>query len=276
MTGKLEGKTVLITGASSGIGRVTALRMAEAGANLFLVARRVARLEAVAAEARAWGAATETFPGDVTRSEVMHSAVTACVARFGRLDVLVNNAGEGFFASVEDTTEADLDRMIGVNLKGAFHGIQSALPVMRRQQAGHIINIASTAGRRGSPYVGAYCASKFALIGLTESLRVELLETGIDVSLVCPGVTRTDFFMSAQRRTHHHQGPSMKADTAEEVASWIVGLTQRPRPEVLPQALGRKAFLALNLLAPGLADRVLAKKYYLGCVAERDEGGATS
>lgn len=276
MTGKLKGKTVLITGASSGIGRMTALCMAAVGANLFLVARRAARLEDVATEARARGAATETLPGDVTDSKVMHSAVAACVARFERLDILVNNAGEGFFASVEDTTEADLDRMIGVNLKGAFHGIQAALPVMRRQGTGHIINMASTAGRRGSPYVGAYCASKFALIGLTESLRVELMDTGIDVSLVCPGVTRTDFFTSAQRRTHYHAGPGAKADSVESVAARIVDLVQRPTPEVLTQPVGRKVFLALNLLAPGLADRVLAKKYQAARLAERDQSGTTS
>lgn len=257
----LNGRTVLLTGASSGIGRHTALAMAGAGANLVLVARRAEALCEVAEAVEARGAAVVTCRGDVAQPDTMPRAVRACLDRFGRLDVLVNNAGEGFFASIDDTTEEDLDRMLAVNLMGTFRGIKAALPVMRRQGAGHIINMASTAGKRGSPYVGAYCASKFAVVGLTESLRAELLSSGIAVSLVCPGVTRTAFFDVAQRRTSHHRGPGPRAESPEGVAAWVVDLVRRPRPEFLPQPVGRKLFLMMNVLAPGYVDRKLARQY---------------
>lgn len=250
---------VLITGASSGIGRVTALALADAGAQLALVARRTDRLVELTEEIRARGGIAETFPADVTVPGAMLLAVKKCVDRFGRLDVLVNNAGEGLFASIEQTTEEDLDRMLSINLKGTFHGVKAALPVMRRQGAGHIINVASTAGRRGSPYVGAYCASKFAVVGLSESLRVELLGSGIRVSLVCPGATRTEFFNVAQRRTEHHRGIVGPVESSERVAARIVGVIRRPRADVLAQPIRRKLFLALNLFAAGLVDRLLAR-----------------
>jgi hypothetical protein len=235
--------------------------MATAGASLALVARRAERLKEVAAMVAARGGMPVVHPGDVSVPGVMDAAVRTCVDRFGRLDVLVNNAGVGFFASIDDTTEEDLDRVLSVNLKGTFLGIKAALPVMRQQGSGHIINIASTAGKRGSPYVGAYCASKFAVVGLTEALRAELYGSGIAVSLVCPGVTGTDFFRAAQRRTDYHAGPGPTADTAETVASWIVELVRRPRAEVLAQPLGRRLFFILNVIAPGLVDRKLAQKY---------------
>lgn len=185
--------------------------------------------------------------------------------RFGRLDVLVNNAGAGLFASVEDTTDDDLARILDLNFKGTLHGIQAALPVMRRQGAGHIINVASTAGRRGSPYVGAYCASKFAVVGLTESLRDRrssiaeprpIRGSGIDVTLVCPGATRTEFFDVARRRTPRHGGLVGPVESAEDVAARIADVVRRPRAEVLAQPLRRKPLLALNVLAPGLVDRL--------------------
>lgn len=256
---RLNGQVVLITGASSGIGRTTALAMARAGASVELVARRASRLQEVAAEIRAQGGTSDIFPGDVTDPQTLEGAVEQCVRRFGRLDVLVNNAGEGLFATIEQTTPADLERMLAVNLKGTFYGIKAALPVMHRQGSGHIINVASTAGRRGSPYVGAYCASKFAVVGLTESLRTELLGTGVRVSLVLPGATRTDFFDVAQRRTECHRGKVGPVEDAETVAERIVGVAWRPRAEVMSQPVRRKVLLGLNLLAAGLVDRLLLR-----------------
>jgi len=255
----LRDVTVLITGASSGIGKMTAQAMAQAGARLALVARRADRLAQVVAEIRAQGGVAEAFPCDVTTAGAMEAAVQGCIGLYGRLDILVNNAGVGFFATVEQTTVDDLDQIMTVNFKGTFHGVHAALPVMRRQGAGHIINVASTAGRRGSPYVGAYCASKFAVVGLTESLRAELLGSGIHASLVCPGATRTEFLDVARRRTQRHRGVVGPAESAERVADRIVKLAMRPRAEVIAQPVRRKIFLVLNLLAPGLVDRLVAK-----------------
>lgn len=256
---RLSGQAVLITGASSGIGRMTSLAMARAGANVELVARRAPRLQEVAAEIRAQGGASDVFPGDVTDPQILEGAVEQCVRRFGRLDVLVNNAGEGLFATIEQTTPADLERMLAVNLKGTFYGVKAALPVMHRQGSGHIINVASTAGRRGLPYVGAYSAAKFAVVGLTESLRSELIGTGIKVSLVLPGTTRTDFFDVALRRTEYHRGKVGPVEEAETVAERIVDVALRPRAEVMAQPIRRRVLLGVNLLAAGVVDRLLLK-----------------
>jgi NAD(P)-dependent dehydrogenase (short-subunit alcohol dehydrogenase family) len=263
---ELSRRVVLITGASSGIGKMTALTMGRVGAKVGLVARRADRLETVAAEIKALGGAALVFPGDVADPATLKGAVEGCVSGFGRLDVLVNNAGAGFIAAIEQTTVEDLDQVLAVNFKGAFHGILAALPVMRLQGNGHIINVASTAGRRGSPYVGAYCASKFAMVGLTESLRVELLGSGICVSLVCPGATRTEFFEAARRRTQRHRGMVGPVESAERVAARIVRLIEHPSAEAIAQPIRRKVFLALNLIAPGLVDRLLAR--LIGCGEE--------
>lgn len=259
MSRAIAGLAVLITGASSGIGRETALALGREGARLGLVARRAVRLEEVATAVRAEGGAAEAFAGDVRAPETLDRAVRGCVERFGRLDVLINNAGAGLFATIEQTTAEDLDAMLAVNLKGTFHGIKAALPLMRRQGSGQIINVASTAGRRGSPYAGAYCASKFAVVGLTESLRTELLGTGISVSLVLPGATRTDFFDAAQRRTERHRGLVGPVEDASAVAARIVGVIRRPRAEVMAQPVRRMVMLGVNLLAAGLVDRMLAR-----------------
>lgn len=234
MSGPLQGKVVLITGSSSGIGRMAAL--ASAGARLALVARRTDRLAAVMEEVRARGGAAEMFPCDVTVPGAMETAVRGYADRYGRMDVLVNNAGAGFFAAIEQTTAEDLDQILAINLKGTFHGIRAALPVMWRQGAGHIVNVASTAGRRGSPYVGAYCASKFAVVGMTESLRTELAGSGIQVSLFCPGATRTEFFDAARRRTEHHRGLVGPVESAERVAERLADLIRRPCAEVIAPA----------------------------------------
>lgn len=259
MPGTLQGKAVLITGSSSGIGRMTSLALANAGAQLALVARRADRLAAVVKEVGARGGTAEMFPCDVTVPEAVEAAVQGCLSRYGRIDVLVNNAGAGFFATIEQTTVEDLDAVLAVNLKGTFHGIRAVLPVMRRQKAGHIINVASTAGRRGSPYVGAYCAAKFAVVGLTESLRTELTGSGIQVSLFCPGATQTEFFDAARRRTAHHRGRVGPVESAERVAERLVDLIRRPRAEVLAQPVRRKLFLMLNLIAPAVVDRLVAR-----------------
>lgn len=255
----LNGLVVLLTGASSGIGRMTALALAEKGATLALVARRIQKLEEVVEKIRAEGGVAISIPADVTVPGSMHRAIQGCVSQYGRIDVLVNNAGEGLFASVEQTSEEDLDRMLAVNFKGGFYAIRAALPVMRRQGGGHIINVASTAGRRGSPFVSAYCASKFAAVGMTESLRVELLGSGIRVSLFCPGATRTEFFDTARRYTPLHRGVVGPVESSEQVAARLVKLIERPRAEVVAQPFRRKAFFILNVIAPSLIDQFLRR-----------------
>jgi NAD(P)-dependent dehydrogenase (short-subunit alcohol dehydrogenase family) len=189
---RFDGRNVLVTGASSGIGRETALAFAAAGANVVLVARRAQTLAEVAAEARAAGVAALAVAADVTDPAAVKVCFRKAVARFKRIDIVVNNAGVLIPAPVTEMAPADLQRMLDVNLFGALHVMQAAVRQMRRQpEGGHIVNVASLAGRRGYSPLGGYSASKFALVGMTEALRTELAGGNVGVSLVLPGVVDT-------------------------------------------------------------------------------------
>jgi NAD(P)-dependent dehydrogenase (short-subunit alcohol dehydrogenase family) len=189
---RFDGQTVLVTGASSGIGRATALAFAAAGANVVLVARRATALSKVATQARAAGGVALAVAADVTDPVAVAACFRKAVKRFERIDVVVNNAGVLIPARVADIYPADLQRMLDVNLFGALHVMQAAVKQMQSQPGGgHIVNVASLAGRRGFSPLGGYCASKFALVGMTEALRTELLGGNVGVSLVLPGVIDT-------------------------------------------------------------------------------------
>jgi NAD(P)-dependent dehydrogenase (short-subunit alcohol dehydrogenase family) len=191
-------RTVLVTGASSGIGRETALAFAGAGANLVLVARRAKVLAQVAAEARKLGAATLVAAADVTQPDAVAAAFRKAVKRFGSVEVVVNNAGVLIPAPVVELRTADLQRMLDVNLIGAVHVMQEAVKAMRKSGGGHIVNVGSLAGRRGFSPLGGYCATKFALVGLSEALRTELVGEPIHVSLVLPSVIDTPMASKVQ------------------------------------------------------------------------------
>lgn len=182
------GQVVLVTGASSGIGRATALAFAAAGAKLALVARRRDVLEIVAREA---GGETLVLPTDVTDAEAVAACFTSTRERFGRVDVVVNSAGLLIPSPVPEIRTADFRAMLDVNLLGALYVMQQAVAAMRRQGGGTIVNVASLAGRRGVSPLGAYSATKFALVGLTEALRTELHGGPVHVALVMPGVVDT-------------------------------------------------------------------------------------
>jgi NAD(P)-dependent dehydrogenase (short-subunit alcohol dehydrogenase family) len=189
---RFDGQTVLVTGASSGIGRETALAFGRAGANLVLAARRAPELAKVAKLAQADGARTLCVATDVTDAASVQACFRRAVARFRRVDIVVNNAGVLIPSPVARMDPADLQRMLDVNLFGALHVMQAAVKQMRRQASGgHIVNVASLAGRRGYSPIGGYSASKFALVGMTEALRMELAGEPIGVSLVLPGVVET-------------------------------------------------------------------------------------
>jgi NAD(P)-dependent dehydrogenase (short-subunit alcohol dehydrogenase family) len=188
---RFKDRTVLVTGASSGIGRETALAFAAAGADVVLVARSADALAKVAAAARKHGVKALAIPTDVTKPASVQACFRKAVARFGRIDVIVNNAGVMIPAQVADIRAADLQKMLDVNLFGALWVMQAAVKVMRAQGGGHIVNVASLAGRRGFSPLGGYSATKFALVGLTEALRTELVGEPVNVSLVMPGVIDT-------------------------------------------------------------------------------------
>jgi len=188
---QFKDRTVLVTGASSGIGRETALAFAAAGSDVVLVARSADALAKVATEARKHGVKALAVATDVTKPTAVQACFRRAIQRLGRVDVVVNNAGVLIPARVPDIRAADLQKMLDVNLFGALWVMQSAVKVMRAQGGGHIVNVASLAGRRGFSPLGGYSATKFALVGLTEALRSELVGEPIKVSLVMPGVVDT-------------------------------------------------------------------------------------
>jgi short-subunit dehydrogenase len=252
----LAGQVVIVTGASSGIGRETALHFARERARLVLAARRQQRLQILAEEIQALGAEVLSLPTDVAQEDQVATLVEGAFERFGRVDILVNNAGVGLVALVEETSPEDMEIILRVNFLGAFYGIRAALPIMRRQGSGHIINISSIAGKRGLPLSGAYCASKFALIGLSESLRLELRGSGINVSVICPVGTATEFFDVAKDPGGRKPGPKPPVQTSSDVARAIIRCARSPRPEVMVYPPAR-LLVVLNALFPRLADRVI-------------------
>jgi short-subunit dehydrogenase len=189
-----RGLTALVTGASSGIGRLLALRMAERGAQLALVARRGDELERLAEEIRSAGAEAEAIPCDVAEREQVESAVTRALERFGAVDVLVNNAGYGHHRPFVAWDLTDMERMMRVNYLGTLYFSKLLLPQMLERQRGWLVFIASVAGKIATPEESAYAASKFAMLGLAQALSLEVEESGVHVLTVCPGAIRTPFF----------------------------------------------------------------------------------
>jgi NADP-dependent 3-hydroxy acid dehydrogenase YdfG len=188
----IEGKVVAITGASSGIGRATALLLAERGAKLVLGARRVDRLEALVDAVAAAGGGASCIATDVTRRADLAALVALACDRYGGLDVLVSNAGIGPISRFDALRVSDWEAMIDVNVKGVLYGIAAALPVFRQQGTGHFVNVVSTAGLKIVPGQGVYAATKNAVRTITEALRQEAGDR-LRVTGVSPGFVRTDF-----------------------------------------------------------------------------------
>ena len=196
-----ERKVAVVTGASSGIGSQTALALARRGYRVVLGARREDKLAAVAAACRDAGGEARAIVADVARQEQVESLVAAAVDQFGRLDVMVSNAGRGLRARVHETTDRQMRAIFDVNYFGVFYGCVAAARVMTRSRGGHIFNVSSVIGKRGTPFNGAYCATKAAICGLTDALRVEMKPYGVRVTCVCPAMTQTEFFDVMEARS---------------------------------------------------------------------------
>ncbi|MGP3770336.1 SDR family oxidoreductase [Streptomyces sp. SDT5-1] len=188
----IEGKVVAVTGAGSGIGEATALLLAERGARVVLGARRTERLADLAGRIEAAGGRAAWLRTDVTRRQDVAALVQLARERFGRLDVLVSNAGIGPISPLDDLRVDDWENMVDVNFKGVLYGIAAALPVFREQGTGHFVNVVSTAGLRVVPNQAVYAATKNAVRTLSEGLRQEAGDS-LRVTVVSPGVTRTEF-----------------------------------------------------------------------------------
>ncbi|HUO05357.1 MAG TPA: SDR family oxidoreductase [Candidatus Binataceae bacterium] len=257
--GFFRNKSVIVTGASSGIGYDCALAFGWQGANVTLLSRRRLRLEEAAEKISESGGKALALDCDVTDRARVFWAVEQAREAFGGVDILVNSAGVLVSNPVEHMTPEELERMMAVNVYGALNAMQAVLPVMRKARTGSIINISSLAGRRGLSPIGGYSATKFALVGLSEALRVELFRTGIKVSLIMPGVIDTP--MTTKAREHEAikgiPGVGMMAMPARWV-TWAVlaaaafGLTEVDVPP------GAAVLEKLASLFPGATDAVLS------------------
>jgi len=254
-----DSRTVAITGASAGIGRAAALRLARDRASLTICARRADRLHQLAAQIEAAGGRALPFPGDVAIERDMTDLVRACVERFGGLDVMICNAGFGIAGTLDDMSSDQMRRLLDVNYLGTYYAAKAALREFRRQGRGHLVIVSSIVGKRGVPYMGGYSATKFAQVGLAESLRAELAGSPIHVSVVLPVSTQTEFFDVMTRETGAPIGRSTgPSQTAEQVADAIARAIEHPVPEVYPYAKSR-ALVWLNAMAPGFCDRFVKK-----------------
>jgi 3-oxoacyl-[acyl-carrier protein] reductase len=214
----MRGKAALVTGASRGIGAAVARRLHAEGVRLALASRSGDDLGLEDAVAR---------PCDVRRPDELEAIVAEAVDRFGRLDILVANAGVGAYGAFLDLSPEHLEEMVDVNLKGTLYAVRAALPHLIACGEGDIVTLASEAGRRGLPYEAVYCASKFGQVGFTRALDHELREHGIRCINVCPGGVATDFALEEGRGRTTDVLPGMM--TAEDVADVVLFVLTRPR-----------------------------------------------
>lgn len=249
-----RGAVVAITGASSGIGLASARAFSQAGAHVAVAARRLDRLDALVREIEAAGGKALAVAADVSVEGDVHRFVEETVRTFGRIDVMINNAGFGIRGRVEETPGADFERLMKTNFMGTVYGCQAAVKHMRTQNRGVIVNVSSIVGHRALPGSGAYAATKAAQISLTESLRVELRGTGITAISVHPIATTTEFGEVALRESSGRKGaPLGPRQTAEHVANKVLDAVRHPRPEVHPYWPARAA-VAMNAIFPSFID----------------------
>lgn len=251
----MQGRVAFITGASSGIGALTALRLAERGAIPILTARSMDKLAELSTRMPGEHA---VYRLDVTDEAEVNDVAAHVYARYGRLDILLNNAGYGEFKPFGQTTLADFQAMMDVNYLGIVRCTQAVLPYMLREEQGHIVNVASLAGKIGTAKSSSYTATKHAVIGLTEALRMEYRHTGILFSAVNPGPVDTPFFERADPNGDYLRNLGSFVLPPEKVAQAIVRVMERRLPELdLPWLAA--AGVRIRTLFPRLTDSVAAR-----------------
>jgi len=226
---------------------------------LVLVARREKMLSAVAEGIRSAGGTAFALSLDLREKDHVKKVIHATRDQFGRIDVLINNAAFGFYGSVENTPAEVVREIFDLNFESPLIACQLVIPIMRAQGGGHIINVSSVAGKRGLPFSGIYCATKFALNGISESLRVETQGSGIDISIVNPAATETEFGNNVRHGDVTARfKPMGHIQSADEVAAAIVRCIKKPKAEVYPYRTSR-LLVWVNALAPSLVDKIMTR-----------------
>jgi len=254
----IQGSRAIITGASSGIGREIALELARRGAHVVVTARREDRLNQLAKEIRAGGGRVEAVVGDIVDPVVRQQVIATAPNVYGGLDILVNNAGVGAMGLFEQGKPETLRHVMEVNFFSLVEMTRLALPLLKAGRKPIIVNISSILGRRGTPHNSAYSASKFAVHGFSESLRAELSRRGIDVLVVSPGTTSTEFFDSVIEQHSKPAWPEHTPVSPAYVAKKTVQAMCQGRHEIIPYLWG-KVLCWLNRLSPRLVDWLMSR-----------------
>src|SRR3712207_598777 len=265
-----EGRVVVITGASRGIGRATARLFAEGGASVVLAARSEGALLEAAAECEALGGRALAVPTDVADWEAVERLARRTVEHFGRVDVWVNNAVLVAVGRLEEVPPEANRRVVEANLLGYLHGAQAALPRFREQGSGVLINMSSGFGLVGAPYAGAYTATKFAQRGLAQALRGELRGSGIHVCTIMPGGVDTPAYRLAANYSGRAAGPKGSLASPEKIARTVVRCAERPRPEVVVGNSVR-TLKSAHALAPRIVERAVARTIERGFLHQEPE-----
>ncbi|PZG10248.1 SDR family oxidoreductase [Nonomuraea aridisoli] len=274
---RLNDKVVVITGASSGIGRATALAFAAKGAAVVLGARGQEALEQTVRECVRRGGRAVAVPTDVSDAHAVQRLAGQAAARFGGVDVWVNCAAVTLFGPFDQVPLEDFRRVLDVNIMGYVHGARAALPHLRQRGGGLLVNVSSIAGAVAQPYAHAYTMSKHAIQALGSSLRQELRLRGADDVRVCtvmPAVIDTPLFQHAANRTGRRVLAMPPVYSAERVAHAIVALVRRPRREVVVGPMGR-FLVAQAKLAPGLTEKMMASQVERAHLAHEEPAEVT-
>jgi len=258
MARPVKEQVVVITGASSGIGRETALAFGRVGASVVLAARSEADLQEVASQVERLGGRALVVPTDVADWPQVQRLADTAIDHFGRIDTWVNNAAVSIYATVEQLTPEEIDRVIHVNLLGQIYGMKAAVPHLKRNNGGSLINVASALAERSAPLQAAYCASKHGIRGFSESLRLELARDGsnITVTVIEPSSMNTPLFSHARSKMGVRPQPIPPVYEPRTVAEAILFVAEHPQRSVVVGGAG-KLLTVMQRLSPALLDRYM-------------------
>ncbi len=258
MRRRLEKKRVIITGATSGIGLALAEALGDEGCRLIINGRRAERLDAIQQQLQAKGVECASVAGDVTQKSIRQQMLDTAQSQFGGLDILINNAGIGAMGRFDTASEDRMRQVFEINFFAVADFIRESLPLLNAGDDSLIVNLSSVLGHRAVPLKSEYCASKFAIHGFSDAIRAELAQNGIEILLVSPSTTDSEFFDAAiedETKKNWKKGGAMSPDA---VAARTVGAMKKRRHEII-LTFGGRTLVWLDRFIPGIANRIIAR-----------------